>query len=141
LALSPEIAIDDVSEGEESPIILKNFRVDLETMRVTNELIEGLEAMKQYIYFVFRIPRYAYSIFSDQIGNEIEELISDNETTVDYKLMELPRLIKEALIYIDFVEDVIEINVEHIDDAFHSTFVVETVEGSLPMEEVFGQNV
>ncbi|MGE6260863.1 DUF2634 domain-containing protein [Heyndrickxia sporothermodurans] len=136
MALSPEIEIEEIDEEDLIPIT-KTYRYDFENNRLTSEIIEGLEAAKQIIMFALKIPRYSYSIFSSDAGNEIEELLSDNETTIDYKIMELPRLISEALIYLDFVEDVSEIEVDHIDDSFQCTFEVETIYGIVEIEEVY----
>lgn len=141
MALSPEIEIDDSFDEldqEDEQIVIKTFKIDLETMKVTTEIIEGIEAMKQIIYLAFRIPRFAHPIFSDHVGNEIDDLLSDNETTIDFKIMELERLIRETLIYLDFIEDVIDIEIEHTDDKFNSTFTVVTTEGTIEFKEVFG---
>jgi Protein of unknown function (DUF2634) len=140
MALSPELEFDVIPEEELQPV-LKTFRFDFEKNILTSEIIDGIEAAKQMILIALRIPRYSYPILSSDIGNEIEELLADNEVTIEYKIMELPRLIEDALIYFDFVESVDEFEIEHKDDAFYVNFIVQTTVGTIEMREVFGENV
>jgi hypothetical protein len=140
MALSPELEFEEVLEEDLQPV-LKTFRYDFETNVLTSEIIDGIDAAKQIIMFALRIPRYAYPILSGDSGNEIEELLADNEVTIEYKLMELPRLIEDALIYLDFVESVGEFEIEHKEDAFYVNFIVETTVGTIEMREVFGEGV
>lgn len=55
--------------------------------------------------------------------------------------MEIPRLIEEALVYDDRISAVTDFEIEKQGDAFHVSFVVETDEGSLEIEEVIGEDV
>lgn len=137
MALSPEVEIDDELVGEDEEIeTIRTYKIDYETMSITNELIEGGEAIKQFIYMALRTPRYEHPIYSSDYGSEIEELLSDNEVTQEFKIMELPRLVTEALIYDDRIDDVTDFEVEQTYNAFHVSFIVHSVEGILEMEEV-----
>jgi uncharacterized protein (DUF1786 family) len=55
--------------------------------------------------------------------------------------MEIPRLIEEALIYDDRISAVTDFEIEKKDDAFFVSFIVETDEGKLEIEEVIGEDV
>lgn len=141
MALTPEIDIDiDVDDSEEVDITepLLTYKIDFESGRLTSELISGLDAIRQYVYLALRTPRYAYAIYSDEFGSEIEELLADTEVTLEFKKMELPRLIEEALIYDDRISEVNNFEIKHIDDQFHIKFTVVSNVGVLEMEEVFG---
>ncbi|XLG15159.1 DUF2634 domain-containing protein [Bacillus velezensis] len=85
--------------------------------------------------------RYSYSVFSHDIGNELQEVLSDNETTDAYKKMEIPRLIEEALIYDDRISSVTDFEIDKSGDRFIVSFIVETDEGTLEIEEVLGEDV
>jgi hypothetical protein len=137
MALSPEVEIPDLETEEEQVETSRTYKLDLEKGEITNERITGVEAIQQFVYMALKTPRYAYPIYSDEFGSEIEELISDNEVTTEFKRMELPRLITEALIYDERIEDVTDFNIEHIGDAFRVSFIVHSDEGLLEMEEVF----
>jgi len=140
LALSPEIEIE-IDEEESVFEPHQTYRYDYETGEITSELIDGIEAVRQFAYFALRTPRYAYSIYSDDYGSEIEELLSDAEVTTEFKKMELPRLIEEALIYDDRISEVTDFEIEQIDDSFRVKFVIHSDEGILEAEEVLGVEV
>ncbi|KXZ12669.1 phage portal protein [Bacillus nakamurai] len=141
MALTPEIAFDDLEDSSEAIETSQTYRIDFEKNRITNELISGLEAIRQFVYIALHTERYSYSVFSHDIGNELQEVLSDNETTDAYKKMEIPRLIEEALLYDDRISAVTDFEIEKQDDAFHVSFTVETDEGMLEIEEVMGEDV
>ncbi|QDF54838.1 Phage-like element PBSX protein xkdS [Bacillus velezensis] len=85
--------------------------------------------------------RYSYSIFSHDIGNELQEVFSDNETTDAYKKMEIPRLIEEALIYDDRISSVTDFEIDKSGNRFIVSFIVETDEGTVEIEEMLGEDV
>lgn len=93
------------------------------------------------VCMALRTERYAYAVYSHNIGNELQEVLSDHETTDAYKEMEIPRLIEEALIYDDRISAVTDFEIERQGDAFHVSFSVETDEGTLEIEEVIGEDV
>lgn len=135
LALSPEVEIEMVDEDEEIET-LQTYRIDYETMTITNEIIDGIEAIKQFIYMTLRTSRYEHFIYSTDYGSEIEELLSNHEVTQEFKKMELPRLITEALIYDERINDVTDFVIEETDDSFHVSFIVHSTEGIVEIEEV-----
>lgn len=135
LALSPEVEIELVDEDEEIET-LQTYRIDYETMTITNEIIDGIEAIKQFIYMTLRTSRYEHFIYSTDYGSEIEELLSNHEVTQEFKKMELPRLITEALIYDERINDVTDFVIEETDDSFHVSFIVHSTEGIVEIEEV-----
>ncbi|AJK64216.1 hypothetical protein ABH13_0430 [Bacillus velezensis] len=85
--------------------------------------------------------RYSYSIFSHDIGNELQEVFSDNETTDAYKKMEIPRLIEEALIYDDRISSVTDFEIDKSGNRFIVSFIVETDEGTVEIKEMLGEDV
>ncbi|MGE9880271.1 DUF2634 domain-containing protein [Bacillus velezensis] len=141
MALSPEIEFDDFEDDSEVIETSRTYRIDFENGRITNELIAGIEAIKQFVYMALHTERYSYSVFSHDIGNELQEVLSDNETTDAYKKMEIPRMIEEALIYDDRISSVTDFEIDKSGDRFIVSFIVETDEGTLEIEEVLGENV
>ncbi|MED1760955.1 DUF2634 domain-containing protein [Bacillus subtilis] len=141
MALSPEIEFDDIEDDSEVIETSQTYKIDFENGRITNEMITGLEAIRQFVYLSLHTERYAYSVFSHDIGNGLQDILADNETTDAYKKMEIPRLIEEALIYDDRVSSVSDFEIEKQGDSFHVSFTVETDEGKLEIEEVLGEDV
>lgn len=141
MPLSPEIEFDDIEDDSEVIETSQTYKIDFENGSITNEMITGIEAIRQFVYLSLHTERYAYSVFSHDIGNELRDILADNETTDAYKKMEIPRLIEEALIYDDRVSSVSDFEIEKQGDSFHVSFTVETDEGKLEIEEVLGEDV
>lgn len=134
--LSPEIEIEDIAEDELEEETSTTYRIDWEKGIITNEIITGQEAILQFIYIALRTPRFAYSIYSDEAGSEIDELLSDKEVSPDFIEMEIPRLVEEGLIYDERIDSVSSFELNKVDDKLHIKFTVTSVEGELEVEEV-----
>ena len=80
--------------------------------------------------------RNRFLIYDDQYGEEISYVIGQNATQ---SLLdgEIPRLIREALIYDDRIADIPSIEIERYNpDSIHIRITVVTVGGILITEEV-----
>ncbi|RST66040.1 DUF2634 domain-containing protein [Bacillus pumilus] len=140
MALSPEEEIEETEEDEEVETST-TYRIDVETGRLTGETISGIEAIRQFVYMTLRTERYAHPIYSHDIGTEIQELLTDTEATDEYKEMEIPRLLEEALIVDERIDHIEEIEVTKENDLFHVKLAIVTDEGTLEIEEVMESDV
>ena len=66
---------------------------------------DGIEAIQQTIYCILNTERFEYLMYSWDYGVEIKNLIGEQST---YVIPELQRVIKEALIQDDRIEDVVD---------------------------------
>ena len=48
------------SEGKKTRVIPKEYGIDFKTGQLTGEIVEGLEAVKVWIWLVLQTPRYRY---------------------------------------------------------------------------------
>ncbi|ANT57756.1 MULTISPECIES: DUF2634 domain-containing protein [Bacillus] len=140
MALSPEEEIEETEEDEEVETST-TYRIDFENGRLTNEAITGIESIRQFIYMTLRTERYAHPIYSHDIGTEIQELLTDTEATDEYKEMEIPRLLEEALVVDERIDHIEEIEVTKQNDAFQVKLTIVTDEGTLEIEEVMEGDV
>ncbi|MDJ0286948.1 MULTISPECIES: DUF2634 domain-containing protein [Bacillus] len=140
MALSPEEEIEETEEDEEVETST-TYRIDFENGRLTNEAITGIESIRQFIYMTLRTERYAHPIYSHDIGTEIQELLTDTEATDEYKEMEIPRLLEEALVVDERIDHIEEIEVTKQNDAFQVKITIVTDEGTLEIEEVMEGDV
>jgi len=140
VALSPEEEIEEIEEDEEVETST-TYRIDFETGRLTGETISGIEAIQQFIYMTLRTERYAHPIYSHDIGTEIQELLTDTEATDEYKEMEIPRLLEEALLVDERIDHIEELEVTKQNDSFHVKLAIVTDEGTLEIEEVMEGDV
>ena len=75
----------------------------------TDQIVEGIQALKGWIYFALKIARYRYPIYSWEYGSELETLIGKSFDDEDYLQSETKRFIEDALFinpHIKSVEDV-----------------------------------
>ncbi|CUB18261.1 hypothetical protein BN2127_JRS3_01469 [Bacillus safensis] len=142
MALSPEEEIEDMDEDEDEVVEPSTtYRIDFESGRLTNEKINGLDAIRQFVYMALRTERYSHAVYSHDVGCEVQEAVSDEESTDEYKEMEIPRLIEEALLVDERIESVQDFQITKEGAAFKVIFEVVTDEGTLEIEEVIGEDV
>ncbi len=110
------------------------YRLDYERGRIGG-LIDGEQAIRQYIRKALDTARFRFLIYDDQYGSELDDLIG-SEVTDDYLESEIPRIITDALIYDDRIADVSEFEFERKKGDLYVTFLVETVDGLSIEEEV-----
>lgn len=113
----------------------RTWRIDFENGRI-REQIDGEQAIRQFIRKTLMTSRYRFPIYDEQYGSEIDRLIGTYDVTNDLIQAELPRLIREALIYDDRIASVDDFSFERRGDALYVTFTVTTVDGITVSEEV-----
>ncbi|MBC2369964.1 DUF2634 domain-containing protein [Listeria booriae] len=131
---TPEVGI----EALDTDIIFpsKTYEIDFENNKLTGRMIDGLEALRQFVVLALRTSRFSYESYSADFGSELADLIADKEATDALIEMEIPRLIEEALIYDERVESVSDFVIEKKDDSYAVSFTVNSSEGVLNIQEV-----
>lgn len=62
MSLTPEIEFEDLEDASEAVETSQTYRIDFENNRITNELINGLDAIRQFVYIALHTERYSYSV-------------------------------------------------------------------------------
>jgi phage baseplate assembly protein W len=139
MALTPENETDildeflsEETESESQPT--KTYYLDFENGRIGSK-IDGEVALKQFVIKAIMTPRSRYAIYSDDYGCELKDLIGE-DVTPDLLNSEIPRMIREALVYDDRISDVTDITVEKDGDKVYVSFTVVTTDGDELNEEV-----
>ena len=113
----------------------RTWKIDLEGGRI-NAYIDDKEAIRQYIRKALMTSRNRYLIYDDYYGEEIRDLIGHN-LTPQLMNVEIPRLVREAIIYDDRIESVPSVVVsQYGSDGIHVAVTVVLVDGDLLTEEV-----
>lgn len=99
------------------------------------KVVEGIEALKIWIEKALRTARYRWPIYSFNYGNELEDIIGLDIPRPVLE-SEVKRVIREALIYDDRIEDVRDFIIERSGDQLKVTFTVVTVLGDTLRQEV-----
>ncbi|ENL8761325.1 DUF2634 domain-containing protein [Listeria monocytogenes] len=132
---TPEIEIDN-DDLEEFETISKTYEIDFVNKKMTGRIIDGLEAIRQFVHLAIQVSRFKYPAYSDDYGSELFDLITDEESTEELIENEIPRLISEAIEYDDRIEVVDNFVIEKVSGSFHISFDVTTSEGVLEVQEV-----
>ena len=92
-------------------------------------VLEGAEAIKVWIYKMFKTPRYRYLIYSWNYGHELERLIGDGFTGIVRN--EVKRLVEDALTLNSSIKGVANMNVSFEKDKLNITFTALTDYGEV----------
>lgn len=110
----------------------KTYKLDMEKNIIVGYCDE-VEAMKQAIYKILNTERYDYLIYSWNYGVELKNLIGEDITLA---IPEIERVIKEALMQDDRIEDVTDFEFETEADTVTVQFKVTTNVGEIEIEKV-----
>lgn len=110
----------------------KTYYLDIEKNTITRSC-DGKEAMQQAIYCILNTERFEHLIYSFNFGVELNFLIGENPT---YAIPELERVITEALLQDDRIEEVNNFDFEVNKNEITATFNVITTEGEIQVEKV-----
>lgn len=140
MALTPEnefeLDDDDIVREyiiEPSRTYLFNF----ETGELENKIIDQTEAIRQFIKKTIYTSRLAYYIYDDEYGCEIHDLKFDEEISFEFLSHEAERMITDALIYDDRIEDVVDVTLTRDNDKLLVDFTVVLNDGATLKEGVW----
>ncbi|WP_020620256.1 DUF2634 domain-containing protein [Paenibacillus daejeonensis] len=128
--MEPDIKYPEIFEGQ--PQTTRTYGIDFRTGKFKG-IIEGSETIKQYVFKTLRTARYAHMIYPDSYGSEHNAIgVSNN----DLMESELARTITEALIYDERITRIYNFEFSRSNDSLVLKFVVDTIFGSTPIQEV-----
>lgn len=137
----PEVQFEDVldEENEEEAEVetLETFKIDFERGIITSEIIDEVEAIKQFVYITLMTQRFLHPIYSHDYGSEIKEVIKDKEITEELRLSEIQRMVEEALVHDERIEAVENYEYTLDGERYIASFDVVTVDEVIRMEEVY----
>ena len=118
--------INDLEEDDAEDYIIRDFEIDWDTMTLTGEIVEGLDAIVMWVQNALRTKRYEWTIYSWDFGEEYTDLIG-HSFSQEYLNNECNRLITECLEenpYIQGIEDlVVTLEGDHL--SIHFTLITD----------------
>jgi hypothetical protein len=141
VSIFPQVSVTEIEDANSQPVTYgKELAFDFETGDFIYEdgkpkVVEGIEALKVWIEKAIRTARYRFPIYSFDYGCEIEEIIG-LDLSRSVLESEVPRVIREALIYDDRIQDVRDFVIERGGDWLKVTFTVITTLGDTYQQEV-----
>lgn len=109
---------------------LREYGIDFDTGKLTGKIVEGLEAIKVWIWLAMKIVRYRYVIYSWDYGNENEELIGKGYTDEHIK-SEVERMTEDALLINPNITSITDIEVLRSNDKLSASFIANTLYGEV----------
>lgn len=140
MAITSEVEFEDIldDENEEAELeTLETFRIDFQRGVITSEIIDQVEAIKQFVYITLRTERFLFPIYSQDYGSELREVIQDRNSTEELRLSEIERMIEETLVFDERIEAVENYDFSVDGDRYYASFDVVTVDEVVRMEEVY----
>ena len=124
--------INDLEDDDEGEYIIRDFEIDWDKMVLTGKIVEGLDAIVQWVNIALRTERFKWAIYSDDFGEEHTKLLSYTYSQ-EYLENECNRMISECLEehpYIEGIENLV-VNVEG--DHLYISFTLITDLGEVEM--------
>lgn len=113
--------------------IPKEYEIDFKTGQLTGRIVEGVEAIKVWIWLVLQTPRYRYYIYSWDYGNEFEELIGRGYSE-EYINAEAQRMTEDCLLVNENIESITDFSVGMENDQLTISFTANTIYGTIQFD-------
>lgn len=121
-------------KSEKKRKVPKDYGIDFHTGQLTGEIVEGKEAIKVWIWLALQTPRYRYYAYTWDYGIEYEELIGQGYTD-EYIETEVRRMTEDCLLVHEDIQSILDFEVNRKGDILTLSFVVDTIYGTIEMED------
>ena len=121
------------SQATKKQVIPKEYGMDFETGQLTGEIVEGLEAVKVWIWLVLQTPRYRYYIYTWDYGNEFEDLIGKGYTE-EYIEAEAQRMTEDCLLINENIKEITGFSLQVEKGMLYISFTAETIYGEIKLK-------
>lgn len=111
----------------------KEYEIDFKTGQLTGRVVEGVEAIKVWIWIALQTPRYRYYIYSWDYGNEFEDLIGRGYSE-EYINTEVQRMTEDCLLVNEHIESITDFSVTIENDQLTISFTANTIYGTIQFD-------
>lgn len=108
----------------------KEYEIDYKTGQLTGRTVEGLEAIKVWIWLVLQTPRYRYYIYTWDYGNEFEDLIGQGYSE-EYIEAEAQRMTEDCLLINENIQSITGFSVNMENEQLTISFTANTIYGTI----------
>lgn len=129
MGLFPAYIENDQTTTESSTVTMPvEYEIDFKTGQLTGRMVEGLEAIKIWIWLALQTPRYRYYIYTWDYGNEFEDLLGSGFTE-EYIATEAQRMTEDCLLINDNIQSISDFSVSVHNDQLTVSFTANTIYG------------
>ncbi len=117
-------------ESEDTLQIPKEYEIDFKTGRFTGRILEGVEAIRAWVYLALKTSRYQNVIHSWDYGSELQDLIGQSYTE-DYLEIEAKRMVEECILINENITEITEFSISVENDKLAISFTAITPFGEV----------
>ena len=137
MSILPSFLSEEIlEEAEETAAVLqipKEYGMDFNTGQLTGKIVEGIEAIKVWVWNCLHTERYRHAIYSWQYGSEYEQYIGQTITD-EYLQNDCQTETEEALMVNPYISGIDNFEAELDGDHLYLSFTLETTLGSTEVE-------
>lgn len=122
-----------LSETIKQPAIPKEYEIDFKSGQLTGDIVEGLEAIKVWVWLALQVPRYRYYAYTWDYGSEFEDLIGQGYSN-GYIESESRRMTEDCLLINPDIQSISDFHVSVEKDTLTISFTVNTVYGDIEFQ-------
>lgn len=134
MSLLPGFMLEDMEETLEQDTdvvdVPREFGVNFASGQLTGQIVEGLEALRVWVWLVCHIERYRHPIFTWQYGTELEKYIGQNYSR-EYMDTVVKKEVEDALMYNEHILGIEDFTTYMEDDRLTMSFTVNTDLGGI----------
>ena len=112
----------------------KEYGIDFQTGQLTGKIVEGLEAIKVWIWLCLHTERFRHAIYSADYGTSFEQYIG-HVLSDEYINTDCESEITDALLINEYIESIEEFEAVRNSDSLNIKFRVVTKFGSIEVDE------
>ena len=137
MSLLPSFMATEIQERTTAARVVsvpKEYGIDFTTGQLTGQIVEGVEAVKVWIWCCIKTPRFRHAIYSWQYGTEFEQYIGQ-VLTDEYLRTDVLTELEDALLINPYISAIENFDVTRTGDRLHITCTVETQFGAVEVSE------
>lgn len=112
----------------------KEYGIDFRTGQLTGKIVEGLEAIKVWVWLCMHTERFRHAIYSADYGTSLEQYIG-HMLSEEYINTDCESEITDALLINEYIESIEDFEAVRNSDSLNISFRVVTKFGSIEVDE------
>lgn len=112
----------------------REYGIDFQTGQLTGKIVEGLEAIKVWIWLCMHTERFRHAIYSADYGTNLEQYIG-HMLSEEYINTDCESEITDALLINEYIESIEDFEAVRNSDSLNISFRVVTKFGSIEVDE------
>ena len=131
-----ELSDTQTTKEDDSKVVKvpKEYGIDFRTGQLTGKIVEGLEAIKVWIWLCMHTERFRHAIYSADYGTSLEQYIG-HMLSEEYINTDCESEISDALLTNEYIESIEDFEAVRNSDSLNISFRVVTKFGSIEVDE------